>query len=160
MGILYYWLRRGDLMGSAHHSLREHPIMFASSCPLVVPKIVGRSCSSLTILTTTPTNAPYLVHRTRSRVLPREPVGQETKYFPNRKETEHQVVFCFLLVAERGFEPPDLRVMSPTSYLAALLRDIYLCLSRVLMHYITIIICCQDLFIHILNFYFSYLKIP
>ena len=24
-----YWLRRGDLMGSAHHSLREHPIMFA-----------------------------------------------------------------------------------------------------------------------------------
>ena len=33
----------------------------------------------------------------------------------------------WLLVAERGFEPPDLRVMSPTSYLAALLRDIYLC---------------------------------
>ena len=32
----------------------------------------------------------------------------------------------YLLVAERGFEPPDLRVMSPTSYLAALLRDIYL----------------------------------
>ncbi len=31
----------------------------------------------------------------------------------------------YLLVAERGFEPPDLRVMSPTSYQAALLRDIY-----------------------------------
>ena len=31
----------------------------------------------------------------------------------------------FLLVAEVGFEPHDLRVMSPTSYQAALLRDIY-----------------------------------
>ncbi len=29
------------------------------------------------------------------------------------------------LVAEMGFEPHDLRVMSPTSYRAALLRDIY-----------------------------------
>ena len=32
-----------------------------------------------------------------------------------------------MLVAEVGFEPHDLRVMSPTSYQAALLRDIYLC---------------------------------
>ena len=30
------------------------------------------------------------------------------------------------LVAEVGFEPHDLRVMSPTSYQAALLRDIKL----------------------------------
>ena len=30
----------------------------------------------------------------------------------------------FALVAEVGFEPHDLRVMSPTSYQAALLRDI------------------------------------
>ena len=30
----------------------------------------------------------------------------------------------FSLVAGRGFEPPDLRVMSPTSYQAALPRDI------------------------------------
>ena len=29
------------------------------------------------------------------------------------------------MVAEMGFEPHDLRVMSPTSYQAALLRDIY-----------------------------------
>ena len=29
------------------------------------------------------------------------------------------------LVAEAGFEPYDLRVMSPTSYQAAPLRDIY-----------------------------------
>ena len=29
-----------------------------------------------------------------------------------------------ILVAEVGFEPHDLRVMSPTSYQAALLRDI------------------------------------
>ena len=31
---------------------------------------------------------------------------------------------CSFLVAEVGFEPHDLRVMSPTSYQAALLRDI------------------------------------
>ncbi len=30
----------------------------------------------------------------------------------------------FLLVAEAGFEPHDLRVMSPTSYQAAPLRDV------------------------------------
>ena len=30
---------------------------------------------------------------------------------------------CYLLVAEVGFEPHDLRVMSPTSYRTALLRD-------------------------------------
>ena len=30
------------------------------------------------------------------------------------------------LVAEVGFEPHDLRVMSPTSYQAALLRDEYI----------------------------------
>ena len=30
-----------------------------------------------------------------------------------------------ILVAETGFEPRDLRVMSPTSYQAAPLRDIY-----------------------------------
>ena len=35
-------------------------------------------------------------------------------------------ILC-LLVAEVGFEPHGLRVMSPTSYQAALLRDIYLC---------------------------------
>ena len=29
--------------------------------------------------------APCFVHRTRSRVLPREPVGQESKYFLRRK---------------------------------------------------------------------------
>ena len=34
----------------------------------------------------------------------------------------HLFWHCFL-VAEVGFEPHDLRVMSPTSYQAALLRD-------------------------------------
>ena len=63
----------------------------------------------------------------------------------------------YLLVAERGFEPPDLRVMSPTSYLAALLRDIY-ALSRVLDDYNTIIICCQEFFIHKFKFIFLYCK--
>ena len=31
-----------------------------------------------------------------------------------------------LMVAERGFEPPDLWVMSPTSYRTAPLRDIFI----------------------------------
>ena len=33
-------------------------------------------------------------------------------------------VLFVILGAEAGFEPRDLRVMSPTSYQAALLRDI------------------------------------
>ena len=37
----------------------------------------------------------------------------------------------FELGAEAGFEPRDLRVMSPTSYQAALLRDISLLKKRV-----------------------------
>ncbi len=40
-----------------------------------------------------------------------------------KKNQPDWVVFVFL-VAEVGFEPHDLRVMSPTSYQAALLRDI------------------------------------
>ena len=40
---------------------------------------------------------------------------------PKRKGT---LMGAFVLVAEVGFEPHDLRVMSPTSYQAALLRDI------------------------------------
>ena len=34
-------------------------------------------------------------------------------------------VLFVILGAEVGFEPHDLRVMSPTSYQAALLRDIF-----------------------------------
>ena len=34
------------------------------------------------------------------------------------------------MVAEVGFEPHDLRVMSPTSYQAALLRDMKFCTNR------------------------------
>ena len=43
--------------------------------------------------------------------------------FPQPTQKGHLVV-SFALVAEVGFEPHDLRVMSPTSYQAALLRDI------------------------------------
>ena len=41
----------------------------------------------------------------------------------NKKDTRLSVLFV-ILGAEAGFEPRDLRVMSPTSYQAALLRDI------------------------------------
>ena len=43
--------------------------------------------------------------------------------FQSQREKHPQGVL-FSLVAEVGFEPHDLRVMSPTSYQAALLRDI------------------------------------
>ena len=41
-----------------------------------------------------------------------------------RKNSVHQVVFRVSLVAGVGFEPHDLRVMSPTSYQTAPSRDI------------------------------------
>ena len=41
----------------------------------------------------------------------------------NEKSTSYEVLFSFL-VAGMGFEPHDLRVMSPTSYQTALPRDI------------------------------------
>ena len=41
-----------------------------TSCHLRCPKLFAR-CSLRTILTATPTNAPFIVHRTRSRVLPK-----------------------------------------------------------------------------------------
>ena len=73
-------------MGSAHHSLREHPIMFAFGEAVQIP-----FCN---------------LYKSKKK---RHPFG------------------CLpFLVAEVGFEPHDLRVMSPTSYQAALLRDIYL----------------------------------
>ena len=42
----------------------------------------------------------------------------------SKKRTDTRLDVCLFLVAEVGFEPHDLRVMSPTSYQAALLRDI------------------------------------
>ena len=42
-----------------------------------------------------------------------------------KEKTHLQWVRFFYLGAEAGFEPRDLRVMSPTSYQAALLRDIF-----------------------------------
>ena len=40
------------------------------------------------------------------------------------KKHPKSMISGVFLVAEVGFEPHDLRVMSPTSYQAALLRDI------------------------------------
>ena len=52
----------------------------------------------------------------------------KTGYFPYRKQNSIAEIVSTMesfLVAETGFEPRDLRVMSPTSYQAAPLRDIY-----------------------------------
>ena len=45
-------------------------------------------------------------------------------YVRKAQKTKKPLTRLFFLVAEMGFEPHDLRVMSPTSYQAALLRDI------------------------------------
>ena len=52
--------------------------------------------------------------------------NSKTSISKTRKNTVSQMGNCVFLVAEVGFEPHGLRVMSPTSYQAALLRDIYL----------------------------------
>ena len=55
------------------------------------------------------------------------PVAVRCKAYRIQNAKKHAVA-CFFafLVAEMGFEPHDLRVMSPTSYRTALLRDIIL----------------------------------
>ena len=58
------------------------------------------------------------------------------------------------LVAEVGFEPHDLRVMSPTSYQAALLRDIGFLICK--GYYTTVRLACQALFCFFFVF-FSFL---
>ena len=52
----------------------------------------------------------------------------------------------FDLVAGMGFEPHDLRVMSPTSYRTALPRDIHLLLQMEHADYIMQIYKCQQVF--------------
>ena len=57
------------------------------------------------------------------------PKAVRLKSHPPKAATkkEHRPIgLCSFLVAEVGFEPHDLRVMSPTSYQAALLRDMVL----------------------------------
>ena len=44
-----------------------------------------------------------------------------------------------LLVAEAGFEPHDLRVMSPTSYQAAPLRDMDFCFALLLYPFFSLL---------------------
>ena len=61
--------------------------------------------------------------------------------------------FRKFLVAGAGFEPRDLRVMSPTSYLAALPRDIAF-LQR-LYYFIRILNFCQLFFGYRKNIYFA-----
>ena len=52
------------------------------------------------------------------------PPSEVARFKSHRQKEEHPQGVLFFLVAEVGFEPHDLRVMSPTSYQAALLRDI------------------------------------
>ena len=50
--------------------------------------------------------------------------GRDGAKHTEAKRKTNPIGLVFFLVAEVGFEPHDLRVMSPTSYQAALLRDI------------------------------------
>ena len=55
----------------------------------------------------------------------RKNASRKRNKMSNEKRKSNPEWVAFFLVAEMGFEPHDLRVMSPTSYQAALLRDIY-----------------------------------
>ena len=71
-----------------------------------------------------PCRARFTSHRERSRSKPTtSSVGRGRAKHTVAKEKADASHLLFLLVAEVGFEPHDLRVMSPTSYQAALLRD-------------------------------------
>ena len=50
--------------------------------------------------------------------------SEERKEKSEKYKKKKPLTRLFFLVAEMGFEPHDLRVMSPTSYRTALLRDI------------------------------------
>ena len=65
-------------------------------------------------------------NNSKSKLIERKPiVSNPHPHLSNgkQKENTNQTVDVFFLVAGRGFEPPDLRVMSPTSYQAAPPRD-------------------------------------
>ena len=69
---------------------------------------------------------PSFALRTPDYVRLRRGGSNPTRLSKKQKKKRHPIGYLFLLVAEVGFEPHGLRVMSPTSYQAALLRDIYL----------------------------------
>ena len=48
----------------------------------------------------------------------------EVVWIKPREKNKSTLLRAFVSLAGGGFEPPDLRVMSPTSYQTALLRDI------------------------------------
>ena len=91
--------RRIVVCRASIHSARHTPCFVRSRC---AKRILNPFCLL----------APDLLRRS---------VGLYTTQQPTKKG--HRLV-SFSLVAGRGFEPPDLRVMSPTSYQAALPRDI------------------------------------
>ncbi len=64
------------------------------------------------------------------------------------KKTDRQKPIRFLVVAGVGFEPHDLRVMSPTSYLAAPSRDMGILdvTAKVLCYYMKLRSICQLFF--------------
>ena len=71
-----------------------------------------------------PCRAPFSSHCEQSHSKPpASSVGSGFKLTQQKEKTNHKGWFLFL-VAGVGFEPHDLRVMSPTSYQAALPRDI------------------------------------
>ena len=64
----------------------------------------------------------HITRRSRHHALSAHHVPLAEHIVPKTKK--QSIGLLSFLVAGRGFEPPDLRVMSPTSYQAALPRDI------------------------------------
>ena len=109
-GWFLFWLRRWDLKGPlASHSRRVSLGTLAPSAP----------CFGSFASEKHHTVMFFLAHP-----LPPPPRAGEGFKSPPKRKKQRTPNWCpCFLVAEVGFEPHDLRVMSPTSYQAALLRD-------------------------------------
>ena len=107
------------------------------SAPLAVAKNSSRCTPAQIFRPLRPNSSPFIRHGWRSKNLPNEPRsstslsdGRAAQTSPKTKKEYPTNGGVFFLVAGMGFEPHDLRVMSPTSYRTALPRDILLPLNE------------------------------
>ena len=103
----------------------------AFACPVAVPEKIGVRITHLIFSTAATRSPPSPCPRQRSARSPNELRSSDRKRslrvqsLPPQPTQKGTLLGAFELVAGVGFEPHDLRVMSPTSYQAALPRDIW-----------------------------------
>ena len=118
-----FWVFCPDIFFGSHCWLRGWDL----SCPIKNIVVSGAQRSSLPMLLVFSLVAlASSFHRMRSSSKPTTSFGvrREVQFQLALKTKKHPIGCFFILVAGVGFEPHGLRVMSPTSYQAALPRDI------------------------------------